>query len=128
MEALIDAHSVKKEVDAIRGVRLLAASIMAALGVIYLAFSVFFGTLLETMEIAPALMAAVGVLYVVVAIGLFLGRRLFNYLGVIVPLVWASMGILHYTVKSDPIEFPFIAAEIIIILCCCYLILRKRSS
>lgn len=116
---------MKIEVDAIRGVRLLVASIMAVLGVIYLAFAAFFGSLLETMEIAPALMVAVGVVYVVVAIGLFLGKRLFDYLGVIVPLVWASMGILHYTVKPDPIEFPFISAEIVVILCCCYLIIRK---
>jgi len=113
-------------VDVIKSVRLLGACIMAMLGIVYLAFAAFFGSLLETMEIAPALMATVGVVYVVVAIGLFPGKRLFDYLGVIVPLVWASMGILHYTVKPDPIEFPFIAAEIIVILCCCYLIMRKR--
>lgn len=56
-------------------------------------------------------------------------NRLFNYLGAIVPLVWASMGMIHYiAVKPDPIEFPFIAIEIIMILCCCYLIRHKMSS
>ena len=114
--------------DIIAGIRLLAASLMAILGIVYLVMAAFFGSLLETMEIAAALVAAVGVVYVVVAVGLFAGKRLFNYLGVVVPLVWASMGILHYTVKPDPTEFPFLAAEIIVILCCCYLILHKRPS
>jgi hypothetical protein len=114
--------------DAIRGIRLLAASLMAVLGIIYLIFAAFFGSLLETMEIAPALMASAGVVYLVVAIGLFANKRLFYYLGVVVPLVWASMGIIHYTAKPDPTEFPFIATEIIIILCCCYLVLHKKPS
>jgi len=84
---------------------------------------------LETMEIAMALVALVGLVYVAVGIGLFAGKRLFYYLGVVVPLVWASMGIIHYVaVKPDPIEFPFIAVEIIIILCCCYLILHKTRK
>lgn len=111
--------------DTARIARSLAASLMAILGIIYLIFAAFFGPLLETMEIAPVLMASAGMVYLVVAIGLFAGKRLFNYLGVIVPLVWASMGIIHYTVKPDPTEFPFIAAEFIVILCCCYLILHK---
>jgi hypothetical protein len=67
--------------DAIGGIRLLAASLMAVLGIIYLIFAVLFGSLLETMEIAPALMASAGVVYLVVAIGLFANKRLFNYLG-----------------------------------------------
>lgn len=110
--------------DAGKTARLLAASLMAILGIVYLVMAIFFGSFLETMEIAAALVAIVGVVYIVVAVGLFTGKRLFHYLGVIIPLVWAFMGILHYTVKPDPIEFPFIATEIVIILCCCYLILR----
>lgn len=114
--------------DAAKGIRFVASSLMTLLGIIYLILAAFFGSLLETMEIAPALMASVGVVYLVVAIGLFANKRLFYYLGVIVPLVWASMGIIHYMAKPDPTEFPFIAAEIIVILCCCYLVLHKTSS
>jgi hypothetical protein len=115
-------------VDNARIARFLAAFLMAILGIIYLVMAAFFGSLLETMEIAPALVAVVGVAYVALAAGLFAGNRLFNYLGIIVPLIWASMGIIHYTVKPDPTEFPFIAAEVTVILCSCYLILHKRSS
>lgn len=114
--------------DTIRGIRLLAASLMAILGIVYLVLAASFGPFLETAGIPAALMASIGVLYVAIGIGLFAGKRVFDYLGVVVPLIWASMGIIHYTEKPDPIEFPFIATEIIVILCCCYLILRKRSS
>lgn len=115
--------------DAVKGIRLLAASLMTLLGVIYLILAAFFGPLLETMEIAMPLVASVGLVYIAVGIGLFAGKRLFIYLGAVVPAVWAAMGIIHYvTVKSDPTEFPFIATEIVIILCCCYLILRKTTS
>jgi hypothetical protein len=119
---------VKQETEAIRGIRLLAASLMAVLGSVYLVFAAFFGSFLETMEIPPVLMVSAGVVYLVVTIGLFANKRLFYYLGVVVPLVWASMGIIHYAAKPDPTEFPFIAAEIIVILCCYYLILHKRPS
>jgi len=115
--------------EAIRGIRFLAASLMTLLGIIYLTLAAFFGPFLETMEIEMALVALVGLVYVAIGIGLFVGKRLFNYLGAVVPLIWASMGIIHYiAVKPDPIEFPFIATEIIVILCCCYLILHKTSS
>lgn len=120
---------MNKKLDAIKGIRLLVASLMAILGIVYLLMAVFFGPFLETVGIEMALVALVGLVYVAIGIGLFAGKRLFFYLGVIVPLIWASMGIIHYiTQKPDPIEFPFIAAEIIVILCCCYLILHKTSS
>jgi len=100
---------------------------MTLLGIIYLTL-IAFPDYLAYLQIEVALVAIVGLIYIAVGIGLFMGKRLFNYFGVIVPLVWASMGILHYIgVKADPIEFPFIAAEIVIILCCCYLILHKTS-
>jgi len=114
--------------DTIKGIRLLAASLMTLLGIVYLALTAF-PDYLAYLEIEVALVALVGLVYITIGIGLFVGKRLFNYLGAVVPLIWASMGIIHYiAVKPDPIEFPFIATEIVIILCCCYLILHKKSS
>jgi len=113
--------------DTIKGIRLLAASLTTLLGIIYLALTAF-PDYLAYLEIEVALVAFVGLVYVAIGIGLFMGKRLFNYFGAVVPLIWASMGIIHYVaVKADPIEFPFIATEVIIILCCCYLILHKTS-
>jgi hypothetical protein len=69
-----------------------------------------------------------GVLYIAIGVGLFLGKRLFDYLGVVVPLIWASMGTYSYiAVKPEPIYPPLIANDIIILLCCCYLVLHKTS-
>jgi hypothetical protein len=114
--------------DVIKGIRLLAASLMALLGIVYLALTAF-PDYLAYLEIEAALVAIIGLVYIAIGIGLFAGKRLFNYLAVVVPLIWASMGIIHYiAIKPDPIEFPFIATEIVIILCCCYLILHKTSS
>jgi hypothetical protein len=114
--------------DTVKGVRFLAASLLMFLGVVYLALMAF-PDYLAYLEIEVALVAVVGLVYVAVGIGLFVGKRVFNYLGVVVPLVWASLGILHYVaVKADPIEFPFIAVEVVIVLCCCYLILHKKSA
>ena len=114
--------------DTAKGIRLLAASLMTLLGIVYLALTAF-PDYLAYLKIEVALVVLVGLVYVAIGIGFFVGKRLFNYLGAIVPLVWASMGVLHYiAVKPDPIEFPFIAIEIVIILCCCYLIRHKMSS
>jgi len=38
-------------------------------------------------------MALFGLLFVVIGIGLFIGKRLFNYLGVVIPLIGACLGI-----------------------------------
>lgn len=118
----------EQKMDAIKSIRLLAASLMTLLGIIYLALTAF-PDYLASLEIEVALVASVGLVYIAIGIGLFVGKRVFNYLGVVAPLIWASLGILHYiAVKPDPIEFPFIATEILIILCCCYLILHKAPK
>jgi len=114
--------------DALRTIRLLATSLLVIMGITFLVLAGFFGSMLQSIEAPPALFAIVGVAYVAISLGLFLDKRLFYYLGVIAPLVWASVGITHYIIHQNPIVFPFLAGEIIVILCCCYLILRKRST
>lgn len=114
--------------DIVKGIRFLAASLMTLLGIIYLALTAF-PDYLASLEIEVPLVASVGLVYIAIGIGLFVGKRVFNYLGVVAPLIWASLGIIHYiAVKPDPIEFPFIATEIVIILSCCYLILHKTPK
>jgi hypothetical protein len=89
--------------DAVMSVRLSAASLMAVLGVLYLVFTVFSGSLFETQMLAPevvqVLMILTGLVCLGLAVGLFTGRRLFEYFGAAVPLALASAGIVHYTVK-----------------------------
>jgi hypothetical protein len=109
--------------DTIKGIRLLAASLIMLGGIIHLALAV----LTTGMEMAT--MVFFGLLYVVIGIGLFIGRRLFSYLGVVIPLVGACLGAYSYVaMKPETIILLLIAIDIIVMMCCCYLILHKTFS
>ena len=109
--------------DTIRGIRFLAVILIVLNGFIHLALTAVAITIEEV-----AVMALFGLLYVVIGIGLFLGRRLFSYLGVILPFLGACIGTYTYlTVKTETILLLLIAVDLIVILCCLYLIFRKTS-
>jgi uncharacterized membrane protein (DUF2068 family) len=108
--------------DTTKGIRLLAASLVMLGGIIHLAAIAF------TTGMQMAIMALFGVLYVVIGAGLFMGRRLFSYLGVVIPLVGTFIAGYAYAVNPDTTILPLIAIDVIVILCCCYLILHKTSS
>jgi hypothetical protein len=109
--------------DTIKGIRFLAASLILLAGITHLVLVVF------TTGMEMAIMAFFGLLYVVIAIGLFIGRRFFSYLGVVMPLVGACLGAYSYVaMKPETILLPLIAIDIVVILCCCYLIFHKTSS
>ena len=111
--------------DVIKGVRLLAASLLVLSGIIHLALAAF------TAGIEMAVTALFGLLFVAIGIGLFVGKRLFNYLGVVVPLIGMSLGVYSYVAMkrgSISILLPCAAMNTIAILCCCYLILHKKPS
>jgi hypothetical protein len=113
----------KWKMDIVKGLRLLAASLMMLTGIIHLVLIAF------TTGVEMGLMALFGLLYVIIGFGLFIGRRLFSYLGVVIPLVGACLGAYSYVaMKPEPILLPLIVIDIIVILCCCYLILHKTSS
>ena len=110
--------------DTIKGIRFLAAILIVLNGVIHLAL-----TASATAVEEVAVMALFGVLYVIVGIGLFLGRRLFSYLGVILPFIGACIGTYTYlTMKPETIVLLLISVDIIVILCSLYLIINKTSS
>ena len=110
--------------NTIRGIRFLAAILIVLNGVIHLALTAFSATIEEV-----AVMALFGLLYVVIGIGLFLGRRLFSYLGVVLPLIGVCIGTYTYlTTKPETITLLLIAVDITVILCCLYLIFRRTSS
>jgi len=66
-----------------------------------------------------------GVIYVFIGIGLFVGKRVFNYLSLIFPLVDGIGGTVAH-ITSHSIN-PLIAAviDVVIILCSSYLLLDK---
>ncbi len=109
--------------NTVKGIRFLAASLLMLTGIIHLALAV----LATGTAMVP--LALFGVLYVIIGIGLFTGRRLFSYLGVIIPLVGACVGAYSCIVMTpETIMLLLIAIDIAVILCCCYLILHKKSS
>ena len=110
--------------DVIKGLRLLAASLLVFTGVVHLVMA----ALAAGSVMAPG-SALFGVLYVVLGIGLFSGRRLFNYLGAVITVVGLMVGTYAYVaISPEPVIPPLAVIDIIIILCCCYLIIHKKSS
>ena len=110
--------------DTVKGIGFSAAILILLNGVIHLALTAFATTVEEV-----AVMALFGLLYVIVGIGLFLGKRLFRYLGVVLPLIGVCIGTYTYlTMKPETILLLLVAVDIIVILCCLYLIFPKTSS
>jgi len=109
------------KMDINKGIRFLAASLLVFTGVFHLALAAY----AAQSVMAPG-SALFGVLFVIVGIGLFLGRRLFIYLGMIIPIVGIIVGTYAYVAISPEPVIPVAAViDIIIILCCCYLMLHK---
>lgn len=100
----------------------MGASLALLGGIIHLA------AIAVTTGMQMAIMALFGVLYVVIGAGLFLGKRLFSYLGAVIPLVGTFIAGYAYAVSPDMTILPLIAIDIIVILCCSYLLLHKKSS
>ena len=102
---------------------LLAASLILFDGIGHLAAAAF------ATELEMAVLALFGMLYVILGIGLFAGRRIFNYLGVVIPIVGVSIGTYSYVaLKPEPVVLAFVSIAIVVILCCGYLVLHKASS
>jgi hypothetical protein len=112
----------KTKMDNTKSIRFSAASLITLSGAIHLALAV------TTTGMELATNASFGLLYVIIGIGLFLGRRLFSYIGAVFPILGAIIGAYAYaTLKPETIFLPLIAIDIIVILCCFYLILHKAS-
>ncbi len=108
-----------------RTIRLLAAILITLLGVIHLALAVLG---LTTTEFEMLIFASFGLLYILVGVGLFTGRRLFNYLGVVIQLLGLSIGTYFFAASTPLLEN--VAAgvlEVTVILCCLYLVIHKTS-
>jgi hypothetical protein len=106
-----------------KGLRLLAASLLIFTGIIHLAMA----AIAADSPMAPG-SALFGAIYLVLGIGLFMGRRIFYYLGAVVTVVGLMVGVYAYVaVSPEPVILPLAAVDIIIILCCLYLSLHKTK-
>ena len=108
--------------DVSRVLRFLAAVLILISGVIgVVAGLAFSGTF------ALAVGVGFGVLYLVIGVGLFVGKRLFSYLGVIFPLMGGIGGIYVYVTTQVTPTLVAVVIDVIVILCCGYLLLHKKS-
>jgi hypothetical protein len=111
------------KMDIVKGLRLLAASLLMFTGVVHLTMAAVAADF-----VIAAGSAMFGILYIVLAVGLFAGRRLFNYLGAVITTFGLIVGIYTYVAMTPELFIlPLAAIDVIIILCCCYLILRKTK-
>ena len=109
--------------DVVKGLRLLAASLLMFNAVVHLTMAA-----VAAEFVMAAGSALFGILYIVLAVGLFAGKRLFNYLGAVITSVGLAVGIYTYVaMKPELFILPLAAIDVIIILCCCFLILRKTK-
>src|SRR4030067_1904960 len=101
--------------DVVKGLSLLAASLLMFNGVVHLTMAAVASEFV--MATGSALF---GILYIVLAVGLFAGKRLFNYLGAVITSVGLAVGIYTYVaMKPELFILPLAAIDVIIILCCC---------
>jgi hypothetical protein len=120
MDILVNFLLGKFIINNIKALRFLAASSLLLTGLIHLVLIAY------TTEMEMGIMALFGILYVLIGIGLLIDKRIFRYLGVIIPLFGAILGVYSYVlIKSEITSLLLIGIDIIVILCCSYLILNK---
>jgi hypothetical protein len=104
--------------------RFSAAALMLLSGILHLVG----GLILSVTDITTlAVGAGFGVIYIIIGIGLFVGRRLFTYLGVIFPLIGGIGGTYAYVTGQMTSTLVLVAIDVIVILCCAYLLLHRKS-
>jgi hypothetical protein len=97
--------------NATRMFRYAAATILLIDGLIHLALAA-----VASSEVL--VLATFGVLYVVVAAGLFWGKRAFafTYLGIILPIIGIFLGTYSYTINPQAIVLVIIGMDTVVIL------------
>ena len=107
--------------EAIKGIRLLAAFLLLLTGIIHLA------PISISTEMEIAITAIFRLLYVIIGL-VFLGKRFFDYSELAIPLVGAFLGAYSYLVmKPEIITLFLISIDVPVIMDCCYLSLRKNQ-
>lgn len=110
--------------DFSRVLRFLAAILILISGIVHLVAGL---ALSGTDTSILAVGVGFGLLYIVIGVGLFVGKRLFSYLGVIFPLIGGIGGTYNYVTTQMTSILVVVVIDVIVILCCGYLLLHKKS-
>jgi hypothetical protein len=109
--------------DVSRVLRFSAAALALLSGILHLVGGLFLSGI-DVVTLAVGM--GFGVALVIISVGLFMGKRLFYYLGIIVPLIGGIYGTYSY-VTTQVQTLPFVVMDVIVILCCAYLLLHRKS-
>ena len=111
--------------DVTKGLRFLAAVLIFFSGVLHFIVGLFLsGSDLVTLGVGVGF----GVAYMIIGVGLFLGKRVFYYIGIILPLIGGIGGTLNYVTTPNIALLFVVIIDVIVILCCAYLLLHKEPQ
>lgn len=103
-------------------IRFLAAILLVITGVWHIAL---FFKASGDLDSLPLLIF--GIIYVLIGIFLFTPKKLWVYLGLILPLIGMTMAIVKLGLKNfDLTMWVLILIDVAVIICCGYLILRRK--
>jgi hypothetical protein len=109
--------------DVSRALRFSAAVLALLSGILHLAGGLFLSGL-DVVTLAVGV--GFGVALVIIGVGLFTGKRLFYYAGIIVPLIGGISGTYSF-ITTQVQTLPFVVIDVIVILFCAYLLFRRKS-
>jgi hypothetical protein len=110
--------------DVSRVLRFSAAVLILFSGILHLVAGLI---LYATDTVTLAVLVGFGVIYIIIGVGLFVGRRLFTYLGVIFPIIGGIIGTYAYVTSQMTSTLVVVVIDVIVILCCAYLLLHRKS-
>ena len=110
--------------DMSKGLRFLAAALIFFSGILHFVVGLFSMSNVTTATVGVAF----GIAYMIIGVGLFLGERVFYYIGIILPLIGGIGGTLNYITTLNIALLFVVIIDVIVILCCAYLLLRKGSQ
>jgi hypothetical protein len=113
-----------QEMNVNKGLRFLAAVLSFLSGILHLVGGLFLSGL-DVVTLAVGV--GFGVALMIIGVGLFMGKRVFYYAGIIVPLIGGISGTYTY-VTTQVMTLPFVVIDVVVILCCAYLVLRKEPQ
>jgi len=109
--------------DVSKGLRFLAAVLIFFSGILHFVVGLFSMSNVATLTVGVAF----GVAYMIIGVGLFLGKRVFYYVGIILPLIGGIGGTLTYVTTPEITLLTAVIIDVIVILCCVYLLFHRKS-
>jgi hypothetical protein len=110
--------------DFSKGLRFLAAVLIFFSGILHFVVGVLSGSNVADLAVGVGF----GIAYMIIGAALFMGKRPFYYVGIILPLIGGIGGTLVYVTTQATTPLIAVVIDVIVILCCAYLLLHKEAQ